>query len=214
VIEGLKKTFVIFMGTTYNDTAQYADIILPAKTFLEKRDVRLSYGHDEVVFTDICEQTSEAVSEYEFTKFMFDSFSFSGLLSEDEYLNAFKLKVREKPSVDFCEHEVENIPLLDLKEDEFYMLSSKYENTINSQFKYDNFVYVNPKLKYNEDDEVIIKSIHGEIKAHIKTDENVQKNGILFYAGNKMANYLSPDGYSDMGFNAIFQDVKLTICKV
>ncbi len=45
VIEGLKKSFVVFFGTTYNETCSYADIIIPASNFKSKKDVRLSYGH-------------------------------------------------------------------------------------------------------------------------------------------------------------------------
>jgi anaerobic selenocysteine-containing dehydrogenase len=211
VIEGLKKAFVIFLGTTNNDTCKYANIIIPAKTFLEKRDVKLSYGHDEVVFTDICEQTNEAVSEYEFTKYMFDALKLDGLLSEDEYISAFKEPRKEKPKVNFIKHEVEDIPLLDIKKSEYYLITSKYVNTINSQFKYDNNVYIHPSNGYKNDEIINIKSIYGQIKARVKIDENVQKNSLLFYAGHKDVNYLTPDGYSDMGMNAIFQDVKLNI---
>ena len=46
VIEGLKNTFVVYFGTTYNDTCEYANLIIPSGSFLAKKDVRLSYGHE------------------------------------------------------------------------------------------------------------------------------------------------------------------------
>ena len=211
VVEGLKKAFVIYMGTTLNETAQYANIIIPAKTFLQKKDVRTSYGHDEVVFTDICEQTNEAISEYDFTKYLFDAFKLDGLLSQDEYCNAFLNKVREKPNVNFVEHKIDDIALLDKKDDEFYLISSKHEKSINSQFKYDNFAYVNPELNYNDLDEISISSIYAKVKVRVKNDKNIRKDCILLYAGNKLANHLTPHHPSDMGCNAIFQDVIVKI---
>ncbi len=46
VIDGLKKSFVVYFGTTLNDTCEYADLIIPSTSFLGKKDVRLSYGHE------------------------------------------------------------------------------------------------------------------------------------------------------------------------
>jgi len=211
VIDGLKKAFVIYMGTTYNDTCKYANIIIPAKTFLQKKDVRTSYGHDEVVFTDICEETTQAISEYDFTKYLFDSFSLNGLLTQDEYLKGFSKILREKPDVNFKEHKIDNINFIKKETNEFYLLSSKYVNTINSQFKYDNYAYIHPINKYKNEDKITIKSKYGIVSVKVKLDENIRQDCILMYAGNKYANYLTPDGFSDMGCNAIFQDVVVTI---
>lgn len=46
VIDGLKKSFVVYFGTALNDTCEYADLIIPSCSFLSKKDVRLSYGHE------------------------------------------------------------------------------------------------------------------------------------------------------------------------
>ena len=34
VIEGLKDTFVVYFGTTYNDTCEYANLIIPSASFI------------------------------------------------------------------------------------------------------------------------------------------------------------------------------------
>jgi anaerobic selenocysteine-containing dehydrogenase len=211
IINGLKKTFLIYMGTTFNDTAKYANIIIPAKTFLQKKDVRLCYGHDEVVRCEVCEQTNEAISEYDFTSYMMKAFNFDGYLSCEEYLEPYKKEPKLKPQITFTAHEVENIQLLDIKENEYYLLTSKYEDTINSQFKYNNYVYINPCNNYIDEQEITISSHYGNIKAKVKNDINVHSKSLLFYAGHKYVNYLTPDSASDMGDNAIFQDVVLKI---
>jgi anaerobic selenocysteine-containing dehydrogenase len=213
VVEGLKKSFVIYFGTTNNDTAKYANIILPAKTFLQKDDVRLCYGHDEIIYCDVCENTSNAISEYDFTKFMFDSFGFNGLLTKEEYLKPYYCKPIKKPKANFIAHDTDDIKLYVLKENEYYLLTSKYVDTINSQFKFDNNVYINPINGYKNDDLIIINSQYGQIKAKVKNDVNVHKQSLLFYAGHKDVNYLTPDEPSDMGDNAIFQEVVLKIVK-
>jgi anaerobic selenocysteine-containing dehydrogenase len=211
VIKGLKKSFVIFMGTTANDTSKYANIIIPAKTFLQKKDVRTSYGHDGITFSEICKQQTKAISEYEFTKYMFEQFNFKGLLELDEYLDVFKDKKRFKPNIKFEKHHIEDIPLLDLKNDEYYVVTSKYEDTINSQFKYNNYVYINPDDKYKEDEQITIYNQQGKVNLIVKLDKNVQKKILLFYAGNKKVNYLTSNNPSDIGDGAIFQDTTVKI---
>ncbi|MGB5866988.1 MAG: molybdopterin-dependent oxidoreductase, partial [Arcobacteraceae bacterium] len=211
IIESLKNTFVIFMGTTANETSQYADIIIPAKTFLQKRDVRLSYGHDEVTFCEICEENPYAVSEYELTAYLFQELGLSGLLSEDEYLDCFKTKVREKPDIKFIEHETKNVELLDMKDDEYYLITSKHTDSLNSQFKYDEFAYVHPSNGFSDNQLVTVSSKIETIQIKVKNDEKVYKNSILIYAGNKQVNRLTSNELSDCGTNATYQDIKLTV---
>lgn len=211
VIESLKNTFVIFMGTTANETSKYADIIIPSKTFLQKKDVRLSYGHDEVRFCEVCEENNHAVSEYELTSYLFKEFGFDGLLSEDEYLDCFKTKVNDKPDIRFMAQDTKNIELLDLKDDEYYLLTSKHTDTLNSQFKYDEYAYIHPSKGFVDNQLVTISSKIKRIQIKVKNDERVYSNSILIYAGNKQVNKLTSNEISDCGTNATFQDIKLTI---
>ncbi|MDC0932502.1 molybdopterin-dependent oxidoreductase [Arcobacteraceae bacterium] len=211
IIESLKNTFVIFMGTTANETSQYADIIIPAKTFLQKRDVRLSYGHDEVSICEICEENDYAVSEYELTSYLFKELGLDGLLSEDEYLDCFKTKVRDKPDITFTAHEIKEVELLDMKDDEYYLITSKHTDSLNSQFKYDEYAYVHPNSGFENDQLVTIASKINSIEIKVKNDEKVFPNSILIYAGNKEVNKLTSNQLSDCGTNATYQDIKLTI---
>jgi len=211
IIDSLKNTFVIYMGTTANKTSKYANIIIPAKTFLQKKDVRLSYSHDEIRFCKVCEENEFAISEYELTKYLFKEFKFDGLLSEDEYLRCFKTKIYDKPKIKFIVQETKNVKLLDLEEDEFYLLTSKSINTINSQFKYDEFAYIHPKHGFKNGDFINISSSIGKIKIKVKNDKRVYPNSVLIYAGNKQVNILTSNELSNCGTNAILQDIKLKI---
>ncbi|WP_419767063.1 molybdopterin-dependent oxidoreductase [Arcobacter sp.] len=211
IVESLKNSFVIFMGTTANETSKYADIIIPAKTFLQKKDVRLSYGHDEVTFCEVCEENDYAISEYELTSYLFKEFGFEGILSEDEYLNCFKTKINDKPDIKFIEQDTKNVELLDLKDDEYYLLTSKNTDTINSQFKYDEYAYVHPIRGFIDNQLVTISSKIDSIQIKVKNDERIYSNSILIYAGNKQVNRLTSNELSFCGTNATFQDIKLTI---
>ena len=46
MLEGLKRDdlFTVVFEQVYTDTARYADVVLPATTFLEHYDIAKSYG--------------------------------------------------------------------------------------------------------------------------------------------------------------------------
>ncbi|MEA2092251.1 MAG: molybdopterin-dependent oxidoreductase, partial [Campylobacterota bacterium] len=158
IVKQLQNSFVIFMGTTLNDTSKYADIIIPAKTFLEKNDVRLACSHDEVSYCEVCEENDNAISEYELTKYLFEFFNFDGLLSEEEYLKSYKKQRASKPTFTFKSHDTNFVEMHQLNKDEYYLLTSKSSNTLNSQYKYDSYAYIHPSSGLNEEQEITIKS--------------------------------------------------------
>ena len=206
----LANTFVVYMGICDNDTSKYADIKIPAKTFLQKKDVRVAYGHDEVHFCEVCEENPNAISEYELTSYLFDAFGFEGLLSEDEYLSAFKEKRKDKPSFMFEKKDFD-VDMLELDKNEFYLISSKMPNTLNSQFKNDDFAYVNPSLGYEDGELIKLNTAVSSVEIKVKNDEKVYRNAVLLYAGNKYINEITPNIVSNYGDNACLQDIKLTI---
>jgi anaerobic selenocysteine-containing dehydrogenase len=210
IIKGLINSFVIYMGTTSNDTSKYADIVIPSKTLLEKKDVRLSYAHDKVMSCELCEYSSQAINEYELTSYLMNAFGYEKLLSEDEYLNCFKKKVRNKPEIIFKSKITNNVELFKMDKNEYYLLTSKSKNTINSQFKYDEYAYVHPDLNLKDNQKIKLKSIIGEITIKVKNDDTLHSQCILIYAGNKDVNCLTPNIVSEYGNNACFQDIKLT----
>ncbi len=83
-LEGVRN--LIYFGLYENETSQLARIVLPAKNFFEKDDVRLSYGHPYVEPIRKVVDAPFAVSEYELTRYLFDAFGFEGLESEAHYI--------------------------------------------------------------------------------------------------------------------------------
>ena len=93
-LEGVEN--LIYFGLYENETSALADIVIPAKNFFEKEDVRLSYGHQYVEKMNKVIESPFGISEYDFTKYLFDAFGFSGLKEEHEYIQLW---------LDQCEQE-------------------------------------------------------------------------------------------------------------
>ena len=88
VIEELKKTqTIIYYGLYENETSAMADIVIPAKNFFEKEDVRLSYAHHYVAPMRKIEACDYGISEYDFTNTLLQKFGFEPLESEEHYIN-------------------------------------------------------------------------------------------------------------------------------
>ena len=88
VREELKKTkTIIYYGLYENETSAMADIVIPAKNFFEKEDIRLSYGHQYVNPMRKVHKCDYGISEYNFTNTLLQKFGFEPLESEEHYLN-------------------------------------------------------------------------------------------------------------------------------
>ena len=212
VIEGLKKTFVVFLGTTYNETSKYADIIIPSTNFKAKKDVRLSYGHQyKAISYNVEKKQKNSISEYDLTQYLNSRFDFKALADFDDIFEYYKNKefIDESKIEDFEfleELEVENL-YEKKQEDQYYLLFRKRKNNLNSQFKGDNFLYINPDCKFEENQEIIAKSIYGEAIFILKFDKDIKKGCIVLFAGNKKANYLTNHKSDELAFSAMFQEV-------
>ncbi|BAF71546.1 molybdopterin-dependent oxidoreductase [Sulfurovum sp. NBC37-1] len=80
---------LIYFGLYENETSKRAKIVIPAKNFFEKEDVRLSYGHQYVQKMNKILDSDIGISEYDFTRRLFNLFGFDGLQSEEYYLDAW-----------------------------------------------------------------------------------------------------------------------------
>ncbi len=215
LIQGLEKTFVVYFGTTYNDTCKYANLVIPSSNFLSKKDLRLSYGHDlKAISQEVEPKNFNTLSEYELTSFLNKEFSYEALLQEDEIIKYYSETIVEKEGIknfEFIEElEIEN--LYEQKNDNnFYFITAKQRNTLNSQFKVDNHLYINSSNNFKQGAEILLKSSFGEAKFIIKHDDNVKDNCVLVYAGAKNANYLTPPTSDEVSCSAIFQDILVCI---
>ncbi len=232
VLDGLSKTFSVVFGLYEDETAKIADLVIPAKNFLQKSDIRFSYGHEYVELMPKLQENVNAISEYEFTKEMFNRFGFEGLKSEEEYIEEFKKQLvkdevgykvpifKEMPYKDgfftkskrFCFiDDVEDE--FDMEKDGFFFITAKCKTSINSQFKRDNFLYVPISANLKDGDKVLAYSDYGEAEFEIRVSEKLRDGTILVYSGNERANYLTPPKSDNYGNGAIFQEIKVKLKK-
>jgi len=88
VIDGLRSVQnLIYFGLYENETSALAKIVIPAKNFFEKDDVRLSYGHHFVERMHKVVDTQIGISEYDFTASLFRAFGFEGLRPQEAYIS-------------------------------------------------------------------------------------------------------------------------------
>jgi len=88
VIAELKQAqTIIYFGLYENETSALADIVIPAKNFFEKEDVRLSYAHHHVIPMRKVIDPSYGISEYHFTQSLLEALELPLLKEEQYYLD-------------------------------------------------------------------------------------------------------------------------------
>ena len=215
VIDGLKKSFVVYFGTTLNETCEYADLIIPSSSFLSKKDIRLSYGHELKSISHVVKSKDKnTISEYEMASFLIEEFKLEKLKTEDEIISYYE---NHKPILkDFDTFEfIEDIDIEPLykekKDDNFYYITGKSKNSLNSQFSKDDFVYLHSSTNFKNNDIVRISSKYGNANFIVKIDDNIKSNCAFFFTGNKYANYLTPALEDEVSNSSMYQEVLVQI---
>ena len=215
IIDGLKKTFVVYFGTTLNETCEYADLIIPSSSFLSKKDVRLSYGHElKSISRAVKSKDENTISEYEMASFLIEEFNLEKLKTQDEIISYYenhKPILKDFDTFEFIE-DMEIEPLYkEKKADNFYYITGKNKNSLNSQFAKDDFVYLHSSTNFKNDDVVKISSKYGNANFIVKIDDNIKSNCAFFFTGNKYANYLTPALEDEISNSAMYQEVLVQI---
>jgi len=97
VCEELEKVEnLIYFGLYENGTAKRAKIVIPAKNFFEKEDVRLSYGHQYVEKMNKVLDSEIGISEYDFAKYLFNTFNLEELEKEEIYIEKWLEQCNEE----------------------------------------------------------------------------------------------------------------------
>ena len=237
---------LIYFGLHENETSKLAKIVIPAKNFFEKEDVRLGYGHQYVEKMNKVIDSDIGISEYDLTKYLFDAFGFAGLQEESYYIDAW-LDQCEKVGEHYVAAGHEALPYAEgfgeegddefefiedydddfintkrfrkyrktsknKKEDEtFWLLSSKSNKSLNTQFVREDKVQVHPELGYTEGERVMISSEHGEHEFTVNLNEDLRLDCVLITNNTVGVNYLTPAIISEEGDNACYQEVKVEI---
>ncbi len=228
VVEGLKKSFTVVFGLYDDETAQLADLVIPAKNFLQKEDIRFSYGHEFVELMPKLEDNAKALSEYELTRELMGRFGLDGLKEEKEYIEHFTKQLKKRgeyyvlPSfeeIPYKEGFEEPFCFIDEVEDEFDRLSGEYflitpkaKNAINSQFKRDPYLYVPLRSGLSDGDRVVVSSKWGAVTMEVRLLAELRDDSVLAYSGSAI-NHVTPPHADNHGNNAIFQEVKVNLKK-
>jgi len=240
---------VIYFGLYENETSRLANVIIPAKNFFEKDDIRLSYGHSYISKINKIKECDFGISEYELTKEIFKIKGFDGLESEEYYLNYWldqceKFKdifvskaYREIPYSDgFGKNGEDKFSFLDDYDDDFieqkklrrprghkniacgiesfWLVNSKTNDSLNTQFEKDDTIWIHPDVGYREDEELLVSSQYGEIILKVKNSIDIRTDCVKITANTIGVNKLTPPIISNEGHSACYGEVKVSLSKV
>ena len=79
---------VVYFGLYENETSSVADLIIPAKSFLEKDDIRTSYSHNAMLPMNKQIDSEIGISEYDLSAYLCKEFNVE-IKEESEYLAHF-----------------------------------------------------------------------------------------------------------------------------
>jgi anaerobic selenocysteine-containing dehydrogenase len=238
---------LIYFGLYENETSKLANIIIPAKSFLEKDDLRLSYGHEYLQRMNKCFDSEIGISEYDFTQAILkrlhkepikplqyyidfylnqaikkDNLYISPAFEAIPYANGFGEDGEDEFEFndDFYD-DFEDIKALQkfrrkikVEENSFYLLTPKSKNTLNTQFELKKeFLYINPKIGYNDDEKIRIQSEWGELTLRVKNSDAIRLDSVVILMGTKGLNKLTAPKCSSEGDMACYGDVKVELAK-
>ncbi|MDX1809940.1 MAG: molybdopterin-dependent oxidoreductase [Sulfurospirillaceae bacterium] len=234
VKEGLEKSkFVVYFGLYENETSKMADLVIPAKDFLEKEDLKLSYGHEYIGYMPKIFDNKDCISEYEICSFLLDKFGYESLLSEREYIDEIVTSNSFEKDGFFASKSYEKLPYeekfhtksgkfeffddfdddFDEQDGEFYLLAVKQNKSLNSQFVHDDFLKVPPSLSLKDGDIVKLNNKKYSCEYEVRVDESLRDDCLALYSGGKYSNFLTPNKSSQEGYGAIYQEIKVNLEK-
>ena len=221
---------LVYFGLYENETSAMADLVIPAKNFLEKNDIRSSYSHNSLLMMHKQVESDIGVSEYDLAAYLCKEFTIA-LKSEEEYLQYYKnfgvtqidgsvvVEGRDaRPYINgFDTDDGEFLFLEEFEtqqnndENEFYLITPKSSTSLNSQFKRSEEVYLHPSLGYKDGDMLQIYSESGSVTLKVKNSEDVRDDTLLIFSGTQGVNNLTSSKHSYEGKNAVFQENRVKI---
>ena len=230
VLDSLSKAGeTVYFGLYENETSELADLVIPAKSFLGKEDVRSSYGSDYIQYAPMLRMEEEGIGEYELAARLCNAFGIA-IESEERCIETimasaepaepgyFKVKGRSQPPYGdgFATDDGEFVFLDEVDydfnlEDGLFLVTSKSAKSLNSQFKREGAVYMHPDLGFEEGARVRISSAVGSVELDVALDERIRRDCVLIYSGTPGVNYVTSSRLSDEGECAIYQNEKIKV---
>src|SRR3990167_8356177 len=151
---------IVYFGLYENETSEVADLVIPAKSFLHKNDVRTSYSHNKISFMPKVADSEIGISEYDLSAYLCREFNIE-IQNEEFYIKHFKNFAVQKIDGSWYVENRDEIPYkdgfdtddgqfvfldeLDSKVDEsqgMYLITSKSQTSLNSQFNRQESVFL------------------------------------------------------------------------
>jgi len=220
---------VIYFGLYENESSEVAHLVIPAKTFLYKNDIRTSYSHNGFMMMNKQQESSVGISEYDLASYLCNKFKI-GLKLEAEYLAHFKNFAYKKSENNFSVKNRKQIPYQDgfdtadgeflfldefekvsFSNETFHLITPKSPKSLNSQFKREESVYIHSSLGFKENSILNISSVTGNVELILKHNDDLRVDTILIYSGTRGVNNLTSSKHSLDAKSAIYQENKVTI---
>ena len=222
---------LIYFGLYENETSQMADLVLPAKHFLAKDDIRLSYSHNQMIEMHKAFDLDYGISEYDLSSYLCESFDIA-LESQEYYLEHFKsfalrdkdgslvVKNREiQPYKDGFDTDDGEFCFLDEYDNDFdmhnelFLITPKSKKSLNSQFVRDKHIYLHSVHGIKDGEEVEVSSLAGMCTLEAIVDDTLREDCVVIYSGTEGVNNLTSSKHSYEGRSAIYQENKVKIQK-
>ncbi len=226
-----KSEFKIYFGLYENETSKECDLIISAKTFLEKKDIRASYGDFSLQPMAQLRESDIGISEYTLARLLCDRFHLlipdedeclEMLYSQMEVVDGIEMK-KIRPNIpykdgfatDSGEFEfMDEVNLGFSNEEGFFFITSKSPRSLNSQFHREEGIFLHPECGFEEGEAVKVSNKIGSICVIVHHDARLRHDCALMYAGTPDVNVLTPSLLSDEGENAVYQEFKIKVEKL
>ena len=225
-----KNPFVVYFGLYENETSEMADLVIPAKTFLEKNDIRSSYGHPGLLEMPQLIESETGISEYVLTERLCNAFDID-IDSELSYLEHFQgfgeargaetvvsgreavpyTKGFETDEEEFCF--LEEYELSTSEEEGLFLLTTKSAKSLNSQFKRERALFLNSSHGFTAGESVKVISENGSLELEVAINDALRDDCVLIYSGTSGVNLLTDSRLSYEGKSAAYQENKVRIEK-
>lgn len=220
----------IYFGLYENETSLASDLVIPAKTFLEKEDIRASYGDFTLQNMSKLREGEIGISEYVLAKSLCDYFNLS-IPSEEECLKLLRGQMelsngvsykKNRPDIPYSEGFdtasgefifMDEIDLSLSNEEGLFLITPKSSRSLNSQFHREEGLFLHPECGFEEGTTVKVSSKSGDISLIIHYDSRLRHDCALIYAGTPKVNVLTPSLLSYEGENAVYQEFKIKVEK-
>lgn len=234
VKEGLEKAkCVVYFGLHENETSSKADLVIPALSFLEKEDLKLSYGHHFIGRMPKLVENPMGLSEYALSQALLKAFGYASLESEESiierviasnsvekegflisktyeeypYANTFYTKSGKFEFLEEFDDDFDD-------EEGFFLIAAKQNKSLNSQFITDDYLYVPLCLGLEQEERVRLTNRYGSAEYSVMPSDKLRDDCLLLYSGAKNANQLTPYAMSQEGNCAIYQEMKVKLEKI